>query len=116
MCNDKQVYYTGCGHSELKYGGFCQNLFGELQRINNPRELNRPGIPFQLGSSCQARTVNQPGFCQSCSRRYPQQRSRWPGFSGSSGGYGGAHGESYGGGYGGGYGRSYTSSYFGWPW
>ncbi|EPE25971.1 hypothetical protein GLAREA_01883 [Glarea lozoyensis ATCC 20868] len=41
-----------CGHTTLLAGPSCYALFAQLQRINNPVERARPGLPFDVPPAC----------------------------------------------------------------
>ena len=49
------IYYElefQCGHGKLYAGPSCYRISQQLQRINNPYDFARPGIPFQIPENC----------------------------------------------------------------
>lgn len=51
MCNYWSIEPL-CGHRTLHAGSNCYLLFAQLNRINDPRELARPGLPFEVPHEC----------------------------------------------------------------
>jgi hypothetical protein len=52
MCN---FYWleSPCGHGTLVAAGtYCRLFFNQLQRINDPQERSRPGLPFDVPQQC----------------------------------------------------------------
>ncbi|TKA76979.1 hypothetical protein B0A49_03461, partial [Cryomyces minteri] len=50
MCITYIPVHTGCGHinrSGIKEGRQCRQLFQQFQRINDPHDFFRPGLPFR---------------------------------------------------------------------
>ncbi|CAG8973924.1 hypothetical protein HYALB_00003702 [Hymenoscyphus albidus] len=47
-----------CGHTTLLAGSHCYLLYHQLQRINDPAELARPGLPFDMPEQCVPNRMN----------------------------------------------------------
>jgi hypothetical protein len=41
-----------CGHGTLLAGPNCYIIYDQLQRINDPAERARPGLPFEIPPGC----------------------------------------------------------------
>ncbi|KAF2656990.1 hypothetical protein K491DRAFT_351260 [Lophiostoma macrostomum CBS 122681] len=79
-CEDYINIYTICRHQRLEYGRFGTHLYQQLNRINSPWEVSRPGLPFE---ACRPRRRWVAGFCPSCVQE--NQRMGWT-FGGYAGG------------------------------
>ncbi|KAF8854686.1 hypothetical protein BDZ45DRAFT_805610 [Acephala macrosclerotiorum] len=51
MCNFWLVE-SPCGHRRLMAGSNCYRVYEQLQRINDPAEFHRPGVPFRIPPEC----------------------------------------------------------------
>jgi hypothetical protein len=69
MCYDTTYIYE-CGHGHITYNAqrFCYRFRDELYRINDPRELSRPDIPFNSGACIPGPQIRVSGLCGLCIR------------------------------------------------
>jgi hypothetical protein len=89
MCNDLLCHYQLCNHTQHIYGQYGHHLYNDLQRINEPRYLDRTGIPYYPSRACrEPRRERLPGWCPPCGyghlerqgwnfRGYGGGRERW---------------------------------------
>ncbi|TVY47090.1 hypothetical protein LOCC1_G002479 [Lachnellula occidentalis] len=57
MCNYWSIEPL-CGHRTLFAGSNCYLLFDQLQRITDPTERARPGLPFEVPRQCLPHRAN----------------------------------------------------------
>ena len=69
MCYDTVRSWLYCGHEQYIYSQYGRHVHNELNRINDPRYLAQPGIPYQQSQHCIGQTQREdiPGFCPACS-------------------------------------------------
>lgn len=54
MCLYQGIYYHECGHCHFLVQQFCERLYYQLQRINDPEQRRSYIIPFD-GAGCEPR-------------------------------------------------------------
>lgn len=52
MCLYQGIHYYECGHCHFLVQNFCELLYHQLQRINDPEQRREYAIPFD-GSGCE---------------------------------------------------------------